>query len=88
MNRKEEGDFYYDVWRSGGNPDRIDFERYSEREYDWISDTGMVREELRRQHPPQEQQEQEDYPREQYPEQIEFQAAYEAGVKSNKGEVK
>ena len=51
MDRKEEADFYYDVWRSGGNPDHIDFEARYDQSYDWYSDEHMVQQELQRQRP-------------------------------------
>lgn len=51
MNRKEEADFYYDVWRSGGNPDEIDFEARRNQSYDWYYDQRMVQQELQRQRP-------------------------------------
>ena len=34
--RKYDNDVFYDVWRSGGNPDAIDFDRTRDAYYDGI----------------------------------------------------
>ena len=47
MNEKEFGDLCYDVWMAGGNPDLVD--RDSFEEYDFLSDTGILRKELKKQ---------------------------------------
>ena len=45
-------DFYdlvYDVWRSGGNADAVEMDRFEDMhggEYDWISDEDKLRNEL------------------------------------------
>jgi len=46
-----ENDVFYDVWRSGGNPDRIDCERVSDSYYDGMSHDAAANVELRRQQP-------------------------------------
>jgi len=48
----EFADLYYDVWRSGGNPDDVDrdrFDRDYNGEYDWVNDTEVLGTELERQ---------------------------------------
>lgn len=41
MSRKEERDYesdvFYDVWRSGGNPDNIDMDRVNDDYHDGLS---------------------------------------------------
>lgn len=44
-------DVFYDVWRSGGNPDRIDYDRVSDRFYDGYQAEECARAELRAQRP-------------------------------------
>ena len=64
--RRYEGDVSYDVWRNGGNPDRVDYERVIDGYYGGRQAEDVAREELRRQRPqpvPEEQQ----YPEEQFP---------------------
>ena len=36
--RQYENDVFYDVWRSGGNPDAIDYDRVTENFYDGVDD--------------------------------------------------
>ena len=53
------GDVYYDVWRSGGNPDAVDPDRIYGRYSDgWESDESAISE-LRRQREVDEQRRQE-----------------------------
>lgn len=40
-------DAMYEVWRSGGNPDRVDFDRVREHYYDGDSYEAAARAELR-----------------------------------------
>lgn len=47
--RRYDEDVFYDVWRSGGNPDRIDAERVMDHYYDGHSHEEAARAELRRQ---------------------------------------
>lgn len=49
--RRYEMDVWYDVWRSGGNPDRIDPERVSDAYSRGESSDDAVRHELRSQAP-------------------------------------
>ena len=49
--RKYENDVFYEVWRSGGNPDRIDDDRVSDSFYDHMSAEDAAHSELRRQRP-------------------------------------
>jgi len=45
-------DLCYDVWRSGGNPDLVDPDRFEydyDGEYDYFTDKGTLRRELRSQ---------------------------------------
>jgi hypothetical protein len=51
-------DLCYDVWRGGGNPDKVDRDRFDH--YESGFDDDILRRELRRQHPPEP-----DYPEEQ-----------------------
>ena len=49
---KEFYDLVYDVWRSGGNPDAVDRDRFEDTcdsHYDFLFDTHVLRSELRRQ---------------------------------------
>lgn len=47
--REYEGDVVYDVWRRGGNPDRIDVERVQEHYYQGDEHEMAARDELRHQ---------------------------------------
>ncbi len=55
VNREEErkyrGDVSYGVWRSGGNPDRVDFDRVTECFYDHVDTDSAISRELRHQQP-------------------------------------
>lgn len=57
----------YDVWRSGGNPDRIDYDRVGESFRDGLYHDDAAARELRAQRPKQEELEPEyqEYPDEQ-----------------------
>lgn len=61
-----EGDVSYDVWRSGGNPDRVDHDRVIDGYYGGRRAEDVAREELRRQRPPPAPEEHQD-PDEQCP---------------------
>jgi hypothetical protein len=65
--RKYENDVFYDVWRSGGNPDRINYDRVSDGYYDGRDSESMARSELRamRPKPEPEYEEEQQYPDEQ-----------------------
>lgn len=41
----------YEVWRRGGNPDRIDHDRLSDGYYQGVPEDDMASRELRRQRP-------------------------------------
>lgn len=47
MREKEYYDLCYDVWRSGGNPDIVERDRYEE--YDFVYDEYILRQEMNRQ---------------------------------------
>jgi len=49
--RRYEGDVFYDVWRNGGNPDRLDMDRVSDDYYNHVPVENVVRDELHRQRP-------------------------------------
>ena len=49
--RKYEADVHYDVWRSGGNVDRIDYDRVSDHYYEGLSEDEAADYELRKQRP-------------------------------------
>ena len=66
--RNYRGDVFYDVWRSGGNPDRVDYDRVRDCYYDGVRHEDCASSELWRQRPaPQEEYPQEDYPPEEWP---------------------
>jgi hypothetical protein len=55
--RKYRGDVDYEVWRSGGDVDRIDYDRVTDRFYEGSIPEDAAASELRRQHPqPKEEQ--------------------------------
>lgn len=62
--RRYEGDVWYDVWRGGGNPDRVDYDRVIDGYNDGRQAEDVARAELRRQRPPEPE---EQYPDEQFP---------------------
>lgn len=47
-----EADVAYEVWRGGGNPDRVDYERAADGYYDGRTAEDVAQGELRRQRPP------------------------------------
>uniref|UniRef100_A0A6H1ZVW2 Uncharacterized protein n=1 Tax=viral metagenome TaxID=1070528 RepID=A0A6H1ZVW2_9ZZZZ len=47
--RRYEGDVVYDVWRNGGNPDRVNVERIEEHFYRGDDCDSATRDELRHQ---------------------------------------
>jgi len=49
--RRYEADVYYDVWRNGGDPDRINFDRVENHYYNGDGSESATRDELRRQRP-------------------------------------
>jgi len=51
---KEFYDLCYDVWRSGGNPDLVDKDRFNyeyDDRYDFVLDENILQRELYLQHP-------------------------------------
>jgi hypothetical protein len=68
--RRYEGDVAYEVWRSGGNSDRINGDRVVDAYYDGYSADTAASRELAAQRPRQEEQyEEQQYPEQEYPEQ-------------------
>lgn len=63
--RKYENDVFYEVWRAGGNPDAINYDRVEEHFYNGDYSDCAASHELRAQMPQQEEQ----YPKEYYQEQ-------------------
>jgi hypothetical protein len=55
------GDVFYDVWRSGGNPDAVDYDRVRDAYYDGLDSGEAADRELRCQRPPEPQMAEEDY---------------------------
>lgn len=55
--RKYCGDVWYEVWRSGGNPDRVSYDRVGDHFYAGDSTEQAARSELRRQQSPPLQEE-------------------------------
>lgn len=51
--RRYEADVSYDVWRGGGNPDRVNPERVEEAYYNGLTEEGAARQELQRQRSPE-----------------------------------
>lgn len=60
------GDVCYEVWRSGGNPDSVDYDRVRDREYDGYDYIDSARAELsyQRRYEESEQIQEEEQPRE------------------------
>lgn len=52
--RRYQADVSYDVWRSGGDPDRVDRERVSDDFRDGVHRDDSASAALRRQRPPQQ----------------------------------
>ncbi len=63
--RQYHGDVTYDVWRRGGNPDRVDYDRVDDAYYNGEQSEDAASREIRKQRP--HPQEQEEYPEEQFP---------------------
>lgn len=55
------GDVIYEVWRRGGNPDRVDADRVDDYRYDGVDADSAASAELRRQRPPEPQPGLEDF---------------------------
>ena len=49
--RRYKNDVFYDVWRSGGNPDRIDPDRVNQHYWDGMDSESAAMQELRSQRP-------------------------------------
>ena len=45
--REERADVDYEVWRSGGNPDNVDYDRVSDGIYDGLSSEQIASREIR-----------------------------------------
>jgi hypothetical protein len=58
--RQFEADVYYEVWRSGGNPDRIDPDRLSDCYYDHHDVNDCASRILKSQRPKPQESEQEE----------------------------
>ena len=56
--REYRGDVMYEVWRSNGNPDRIDYDRVGRSHDEGLQVDDAARRELRAQRPPPSEQEQ------------------------------
>lgn len=61
------GDVEYEVWRRGGNPDRVDRDRLDDYEYDGYSAESAARAELERQRHLEPEPEYEPGPEEEQP---------------------
>jgi hypothetical protein len=64
--REYRGDVLYDVWRSGGNPDAVDYDRVRDSFYEGERVEDAVTRELRAQRPPEPQMTEEEYLEEKY----------------------
>lgn len=62
------GDVIYDVWRRGGDPDRVDYDRTRDDFYDGLSSEESASREIRRQKPREPQITEEQFYQEQFPE--------------------
>lgn len=58
--RQYEGDVAYDVWKNGGDPDRVSHDRIQEHFYLGDESESATRDELRHQKPQPQEQEQEE----------------------------
>jgi hypothetical protein len=67
--RRWEGDVFYDVWRGGGNPDALDYDRMNDARYNGVSAEDFASrhlgEERARRQEAQNHQAEEEYYREQ-----------------------
>lgn len=59
--REYEADVFYEVWRSGGNPDAINYDRVDDARWDGIDAEGAARTELRKQREAREERAAEDF---------------------------
>jgi len=59
--RRYESDVFYEVWRSGGNPDRINPDRVQDRYWDGQDAESAARAELNAQRPKHESPSEEEY---------------------------
>lgn len=59
--RRYHADVAYDVWRSGGNMDRVNYERVQDAFYSQVDSESAARVELRKQRPPEPQMTEEEY---------------------------
>lgn len=66
--RRYEADVSYEVWRNGGNPDRINYERVEDAYYNDVPSESTARREIERQRPRPHAEEQQDYPDSEKPE--------------------
>jgi len=55
--RNYEADVFYEVWRSGGNPDNIDYDRLDDYRWDGVDPEKAASLELQRQRPKPEEPE-------------------------------
>ena len=63
---KYQGDVFYEVWRSGGNPDAVDYDRVRDCYSDGDEPECCASSELRRQHEAQQRRENERQQEEEY----------------------
>ena len=70
--RKYEGDVWYEVWRRGGDPDRVNDDRVDNNYYNGIDADSAARIELQHQRPRHEQ-----YPEQQFEEQYPKEEAHD-----------
>lgn len=66
--RRYHADVAYDVWRSGGNMDRVNYERVQDAFYNSVDSESAARSELRAQRPPEPQMTEEEYYEQQHQE--------------------
>lgn len=55
--REYQGDVWYEVWRSGGNPDRVNEDRVEDSYYQGMDSMRAAERELKAQRPRHEEQE-------------------------------
>jgi hypothetical protein len=58
--REYEADVYYEVWRSGGSPDRIDTDRVEQNYYDGLTEERAACVEIEKQRPVRDEELQEE----------------------------
>jgi hypothetical protein len=66
--RKYNNDVFYEVWRRGGDPDRIDCDRVADDRYDGLSASESASAQIERQRPAPELPSEEEYFEQQDPE--------------------